>query len=171
MRKDYGRLAALAILVVVAAAVAFWSLRDRQGSGPAGGDDYDYAAAFESLDPGSNAPLFRIAEVAGKTEAEIAAVLGPPWNCESSHYSRRCSYAPGSTEIVYIDGRADWLTVTALGESPLDDQLLMRVGLKAAKPASSSDEERIWTDLPNLREVRAFGTPERAQFLRIKVKS
>ena len=158
--------------LVIAVAAGWWFLgRTPGGESPADGDDYDYAAAFESLDPGSNAPLFRIAEVAGKAEAEVAAVLGPPWNCESSRYSRRCSYAPGSTEVVYIDGRADWLTVTALGESPLDDALLMRVGLKPAKPGTANDEERVWTDLPNLREVRAFGTPERAQFLRIKVKS
>ena len=49
--------------------------------------------------------LFVDVELEG-VEAEVAAVLGPPWNCESSRYSRRCSYAPGSTEVVYIDGRA-----------------------------------------------------------------
>ena len=134
-------------------------------------DDYDYAAAFESLDPGSTAPLFRIADVAGKAEADVAAVLGPSMGCESSLHSRRCRYAPGATEIVYIDGKADWLTVTALGEAPLDDALLQRIGLKAAKAASANDEERVWSGLSGLREVRAYGTPERAQFLRIKVKS
>lgn len=158
-------------VLVIAAAAGWWFTRMPGGEVPADGDDYDYAAAFESLDPGSTAPLFRIADVAGKAEADVAAVLGPPWNCESSLHSRRCSYAPGSTEVVYIDGKADWLTVTALGESPLDDALLMRIGLKAAKPGSASDEERVWSDLAGLREVRAYGTPERAQFLRIKVKS
>lgn len=158
-------------MLVIAVAAGWWFTRMPDGEGPAAGDDYDYAAAFESLDPGSTAPLFRIADIAGKAEAEVAAVLGPPWNCESTLHSRRCSYAPGSTEIVYIDGKADWLTVTALGESPLDDALLMRIGLKAAKPGIASDEERVWTDLAGLREVRAYGVPERAQFLRIKVKS
>ena len=161
----------LAVLLVVLAAGWWFSGRTPGSNAPADGDDYDYAAAFESLDPGSSAPLFRIADIAGKAEAEVAAVLGPPWNCESTLHSRRCSYAPGSTEIVYIDGKADWLTVTALGESPLDDALLMRIGLKAAKPGSASDEERVWTGLSGLREVRAYGSPERAQFLRVKVKS
>jgi len=170
MRSKQAMLGVVTLVIAMAAAWWFWG-RAPGGEVPADGDDYDYAAAFESLDPGSNAPLFRIDEVAGKAEAEVAAVLGPPWNCESSKYSRRCSYAPGSTEVVYIDGKADWLTVTALGESPLDDQLLMRVGLKPAKPGTASDEERVWTALAGLREVRAYGTPERAQFLRIKVKS
>lgn len=170
MRNRQAMLAA-AMLVIVAATGWWFVNRSPGGEAPADGDDYDYAAAFESLEQGSTAPLFRIADVAGKTEAEVAAVLGPPWSCESTLYSRRCSYAPGSTEIVYIDSRADWLTVNALGESALDDALLMRIGLNAAKPGSASDEERVWTGLSGLREVRAVGTPERAQFLRIKVKS
>jgi hypothetical protein len=160
-------LPAVVVLVAAVAAALWWSGR----AGREAGDDYDYAAAFESLDPASRAPLFRIAEVAGRPEAEVAAVLGPPWQCESSRYSRRCRYAPGATEVVYIDGKADWLTVTALGDAPLDDQLLMRIGLQPAPAGTASDQERVWLTLGGLREVRAYGTPDRAQFLRIKVKS
>lgn len=170
MRSRQAMLGA-AVLVVVLAGGWWLFSRTPGGETPADGDDFDYAAAFESLDPGSTAPLFRIVEVAGKTEAEVAAALGPPWNCESTLYSRRCSYAPGSTEVVYIDGRADWLTVNALGEAPLDDAILMRIGLKAAKPSSANDEERVWTDLAGLRELRAVGSAQRVEFLRIKVKS
>ncbi len=168
----HSKRAVLGVAVLgLAVAAGWWFTRTPDGTDPAAGDDYDYAAAFESLDPGSTAPLFRIADVAGKAEADVAAVLGPPTGCESSLHSRRCRYAPGATEIVYIDGKADWLTVIALGEAPLDDALLQRIGLKAAKAASASDEERVWSALSGLREVRAYGTPERAQFLRIKVKS
>ncbi len=171
MRKDYGRFAALAILVVVVAAAAFWGLRDWQGSGPADGDDYDYAAAFESLDPDSGAPLFRIGEVAGRSEAELATVLGPPWDCESSLYSRRCRYAPGGTEVVFIDGKADWLTIRSPGEVGFDASALTRIGLAAKKPDQTTAEELIWTDLGGLREVRAVSDGNGVQLLRIKVKS
>lgn len=160
-------LPAVVVLIAAVAVVLWWSGR----SSDQGGDDYDYAAAFESLDPASQAPLFRIAEVAGRAEAEVAAVLGPPWQCESSRYSRRCRYSPGATEVVYIEGKADWLTVTALGDAPLDDQLLMRIGLQPAPAGTASDQERVWLTLGGLREVHAYGTPDRAQFLRIKVKS
>lgn len=162
------RYALLAAAVLLASAITYWVAGKQVAERS---DDYDYAAAFESLDPSSRAPLFRIAEIAGRTEAEVAAVLGPPWQCTSSRYSRRCHYAPGSTEVVYIDGKADWLTVTALGEAPLDEQLLMRIGLQPVRPGTASGEEWVWASLGGLREVRAYGTPERAQFLRIKVKS
>lgn len=169
MRKNHGRLAALAILVVVAAAAAFWVLRDRQGSSP--DDDYDYAAAFESLDPDSGAPLFRIGEVAGRSEAELATVLGPPWDCESSLYSRRCRYAPGGTEVVFIDGKADWLTVRSPGEVGFDASALTRIGLAARKPDRTTAEELIWSDLGGLREVRVVSDGGTVQLLHIKVKS
>jgi len=168
MRSKHAVLAGALLIVAVAGG---WLLSRPNEVSPTAGDAYDYAAAFESLDPSSRAPLFRIADVAGRDETGVAAVLGPPWQCASSRYSRRCSYAPGATEIVYIDGKADWLTVTALGDAPLDEQLLMRIGLQPTPPGTASDEELQWTSLGGLREVRAHGTPERAQFLRIKVKS
>jgi len=169
MRNRNTVLALVASLVI--AGLFVWLARKPPATGPEAGDGYDYAAAFESLDPASEAPLFRIAEVAGRDEAAVAAVLGPAEDCESSLYSRRCRYAPGGTEIVYIDGRADWFTVWVPGEAPLDDAVLRRIGLVPKPAASASDGERIWTDLGGLREVRAEGSPERVEFLRIKVKS
>lgn len=169
MRRHYGRFAALAILIIVAAAAVFWLLRERQGFGS--GDDYDYAAAFESLDPASGAPLFRIAEVAGHSEAELAVVLGPPWDCESSLYSRRCRYAPDNTEVVFIDGKADWLTVRSPGEVAFDASALGRIGLPDRKPDQATAEELVWTGFGGLREVRVVGSVDGVRMLCVKVKS
>ncbi|WP_295687470.1 hypothetical protein [uncultured Nevskia sp.] len=166
MRKNFSKLAVLAVVIVIAAAVTFWLTRERHGD-----EDYDYAAAFESLDPASGAPLFRIADVAGHTEAELAVVLGPPWDCESSLYSRRCRYAPGSTEVVFIEGKADWLTVRSPGEVEFNASALTRIGLVEKKPDQSTAEELIWTNLAGLREVRAVSNGDGVQMLRIKVKS
>jgi hypothetical protein len=171
MRNRNTVLAVLASLVVAALFALLTRKPEAASDAAAGADDYDYAAAFESLDPGSDAPLFRIADIAGRSEAEVAARLGPPWDCEASRYSRRCRYAPGATEIVYIDGRADWLTVRALGEAALDDEVLKRIGLLPKPAGTVVEDERVWSDLAGLREVRAVGHGGRAEFLRIKVKS
>lgn len=163
-------LVVLAALLIAAGLVWRMGTPDDHGK-RADGDDYDYAAAFESLDPESRAPLFRIADIAGRSEAEVAATLGPPWDCESSLYSRRCHYAPGATEIVYIDGRADWLTVRALGDAALADDLLERIGLEPKPAGEGSDRVRVWRTLGGLREVSAHGHAGRADYLRIKVRS
>lgn len=169
MRNRNTVLALVASLVI---AGLFTLLARKPGApAPAAGDDYDYAAGFESLDPASDAPLLRIDQVAGRSEAEVAAVLGPAESCETSLYSRRCRYAPGSAEIVYIDGRADWFTVWLPGDAPLDDAVLARIGRQPKPATRASDEERVWTGLAGLREVRAVGEPGRVEFLRIKVKS
>lgn len=168
MRKDYGRFAALAVLIVLATAATVWVTWDRRG---AGDGDYDYAAAFESLDPASGAPLFRIAEVAGRSEAELAVVLGPPYACKSSLYSRRCQYGPGSTEVVFIDGKADWLTLRSPGEVAFDASALARIGLAAKPPDQATTEELVWSGIGGLREVRVISDAGQVQLLRIKVKS
>ena len=99
---------ALVLFVGVAAVLI---VRDQQKRA----DDYDYAAAFEASAPGRTAQILKITDVVGKTADELRVVLGPPENCETSLYSSRCAYAPGQTEVVVIDGKADWITVSALG--------------------------------------------------------
>lgn len=162
-----------AVVAMTVAAGAWWFA----AGGAADDDDFDYAAAFEALEPGSTAPLLTIADIAGRDEAAVAEVLGPPSGCEASRYSRRCRYAPGDVEIVYIDGLADWMTVNSLGDSPLDDSVLARIGLTPTAAAEATEVQRTWRDLPldaagnRLREVQAVGGPERVRYLRIKVRS
>ncbi len=156
----------LALVLVVVAAVVLIA-RDHQK--PA--DDYDYAAAFEASAPGSTAPILKITDVVGKTADELRAVLGPPENCETSLYSSRCTYAPGQTEVVFIDGKADWITINALGETVFDAAALARIGLSETKPTERSETELLWTSLPGLRELRVVGDGARIDFIRIKARS
>lgn len=134
-------------------------------------DDYDYEAAFETPAPGSDRPVIRIAEIAGRTPDELAQRLGPAEHCEASLHSSRCSYAPGRTEVVFIDGHADWITVNEPGETPFAPAALARLGLAESMPTERSDAELIWTALPGLREVRVVGDGEHVEFIRIKVRS
>jgi hypothetical protein len=132
------------------------------------GDDYDYAAAFEAQAPGSTAAVVKIGEIVGKTPDELRATLGAPLSCEASLYSTRCSYSPGATEVVFIDGRADWITVKALGETKLDPAALPRIGLPQSKPKISEPTRLVWTDIEGLREVQAVGDGDQLEFIRVK---
>ncbi|WP_293000096.1 hypothetical protein [Nevskia sp.] len=166
------RYAMLVAVLVVALAATVWATRARWSDAAAGPDgDFDYASAFESLDPKSTAPLFRMADVAGKTEDELRAALGPPESCETTLYSRRCRYSPGNTEVVFIDGKADWLTVNELGETPFDDALLGRIGLPSSRARNTDSGDKRWTGVSGLREVTAHGSDGRVAYIRIKVKS
>ncbi|WP_159597714.1 hypothetical protein [Starkeya nomas] len=45
-----------------------------------------------------------------KSKAAVTAVLGAPDRCETSTYGDKCTYRNGQVEIVYINGKADWIT-------------------------------------------------------------
>jgi len=161
-----GWLFAAAALVVLAAA-ALWLLRK---------DDFDYEAAFEtppeigdSGGPRDGAVILAIPAIAGKPREQAEQVLGTPEQCEDSLYSTRCRYARASTEVVYIDGKADWITVSGFHDDwMLDAQTLPALGLPVAEPQSMSQRVGTWRDLAGLKEVNLVGDSHRVQYARIK---
>jgi hypothetical protein len=160
---------ALALPAVAAVVLALMFLWQRQAAKPK--EDYDYASAFEAQDAASGLPLFRLADIAGHTQSELVGPLGEPYGCESSAYATRCRYAPGDTEVEFIAGKADWITVGSPGELKFEPAALARIGLVARKPDETRADELVWTGLAGLREVRVVGDGEHVEFIRIKVKS
>lgn len=62
--------------------------------------------------------FFDIRKIAGKTEAEVDALLGEPVFCAKSESALNCSFQENEVEIVFIDGKADWITVYGTFRSP-----------------------------------------------------
>lgn len=62
--------------------------------------------------------LFDIPRIAGKIEAEVEALLGEPVFCAKSESALNCSFQENEIEIVFIDGKADWITVYGAFRSP-----------------------------------------------------
>lgn len=62
--------------------------------------------------------LFNIPRLAGKTQAEVETLLGEPVFCAKSEFALNCSYQENEIEIVFIDGKADWITVNGVFLSP-----------------------------------------------------
>lgn len=161
---------AVGILVVAAAAVAlgwwYWSGR---------GDGYDYEAAFENLPQAEGAAAdIDVRAFAGRPRGEAESVLGRPQSCARSQHSERCGYANG-VEVVYIEGRADWLTLPlGYGRHPLAPETLARLGLPVAEPAQvevqGEAQRLVWRDLSGLREVQMIGDGNGALFARVKVR-
>lgn len=92
----------------------------------------------------------------GANEADAARRLGQASRCEPSKYGRKCFYKGDAVEIMFIDGAADWFTVTpekaAYPPSSLD-----QLGLPHGQaPAFSNDQVTRWTNLGGLHEVSVF---------------
>lgn len=62
--------------------------------------------------------LFDIPMIAGKTEAEVEALLGEPVFCAKPESALNCSFQENEIEIVFIDEKADWISVYGAFRSP-----------------------------------------------------
>jgi len=160
--KQRALLAAVALLILaIAGGWFFWQKPH---------DTFDYEAAFErdGSAAGDAAALLDVRSIAGKDKAAVRATLGEARRCEVAEHSERCRY--GLAEITYIQGKADWITVSLDSETwPLQPQSLTALGLPVREPDEVTEHENIWRDLAGYREVRLVGSEQGAMYARIKV--
>lgn len=110
-----------------------------------------------------------IATIAGKSEADVGLVLGEPLSCEDVSQGKKCLYQQGDTEIVYISGKADWITIEALDVAPYSDMALSYIGLTASPPTFSNEFVKRWSGISGLLEVSIFPAPSSVDYAYIKV--
>lgn len=109
--------------------------------------------------------------IAGKSKQKVATVLGTPRTCSPSKYGEKCSYEKAETEIVFINGKADWMTVEALDSVPYDDRAITSLGLKAAKPKFKNEFTIRWELVEGLIEVSIFPAGSKVDYAYIKVST
>lgn len=120
--------------------------------------------------PSPAAPWIDLPAIIGLDQGAADAKLGASTGCESVSPSRvgkspRCSYRDGNVEVVYIKGKADWITVygtdTRAPASALDVSFdaasLAQLGLSGT-PTASSPIGVFWKgSVTGVREVTMFG--------------
>lgn len=152
----------IGLLLAAALGVVLWLGRQpNEGA-------YDYAAAFEQIEsPSKLDVIVDVPGIAGQPRAQVEQVLGRPQRCERSLYGERCRYP--RVEIVYVDGKADWLTVLfAYGRYPLEAATLSAIGLPVTAPDSNAAYELRWATLGGYPLVQLVGDENGATFLRVK---
>lgn len=128
------------------------------------------AAAAPPQPPPVAQPLVDVPALVGKDEGEVEAILGAPASCETVSpsgvgKSRKCNYRSGNVEVVYIGGKADWLTVYG-SDAPskevpaLDGKVgpavLGRLGLKGSNPVKGPLSTVYQGTVDGLLEVTLF---------------
>ncbi len=97
-----------------------------------------------------------VTKIAGKSEKEVAAYLGQPWSCNQSKYGNKCQYKKGKTEIVFINNKADWITVEGIDQVSFSISAINALGLKVVTPSFSNNFILRWSSIQGLREVSIF---------------
>ena len=80
-------------------------------------------------------------------------MLGEPTSCEAIKYGRKCFFEVAGTEVVFIDGKADWITVNAMGKTPYSIDALPLLGFEKRNPTFSNENVIRWENIPGVLEV------------------
>jgi len=116
-------------------------------------------------------PIVDITKIAGKGESEVARYLNKPISCSKSKYGKNCQYKKGETEIVFIQGKADWITVEGIDNIPFSKAALIALGLKETRPSFSNNYTMRWESIEGIREVSLFKGNSSSDYAYIKVKT
>lgn len=111
-----------------------------------------------------------VMQVVGKSEAEVAALLGQPASCEDIHRARLCRYSPAGDEVMFVRGKADMITVQAMGAVAFNEDALDALGMKPATPDQRDEHAIRWHSIPGLEEVTVFpGQGNHVHYAYVKV--
>jgi hypothetical protein len=127
-----------------------------------------------TMSPRQALPTIKISDIAGKSPSEVAKILGSPTSTETVKPSGtpcpcpKQSYRDGKIEIVFIAGKADWITINGLNNAPYSSETLTLFGIEQ-KPASfSNDSVMRWENIPGLSEVSIFPAQGGVDYVYIK---
>lgn len=102
--------------------------------------------------PAAAAVAVDLPAIVGQPKAAVAKVLGKPAKCEPSKYGERCAYR-GGTDVVFIGGAADWITILPQGV-PYGPAALDAIGLVEVRPDFVGMDTMRWDE--GLRETRTM---------------
>jgi hypothetical protein len=125
------------------------------------------ATAFLSANAFS-AVVVDVTKIVGKSQTEVAKLLGQPSSCSKSKYGKKCIYAKGDSEIVFINKKADWITIEAIDNVPFNKDALKSIGLKPAIPAFKNNFTLRWSNISGLGEVSIFKGAKNSDYAYIK---
>jgi len=112
--------------------------------------------------------LINVPGIIGKSEAAVAEVVGQPTECTSTKHGRKCIYKKAETEIIFIKGKADWITIEGIDTLPFNKNTLRSIGIMAKAPSFTNDFTIRWEPLQGIRSISLFGVGSNADYFYIK---
>jgi predicted nucleotide-binding protein len=119
--------------------------------------------------------LVDVLAIAGRDEASVAKTLGKPASAKDTKDGPTSTYVLANgvkVEIIYLDGNAEWITVTPGSTVPVHfgEDALRVLGLPSRLPSFRSPAVLRWGNISGLLEVSIFpGAGENVDYLYIKV--
>jgi hypothetical protein len=116
-------------------------------------------------------PIVDVLKIAGKSEKQVKSYLGEPKSCSKIKYGNKCQYTKGETEIVFINGKADWITIDGIDSVPFSKSALTVLGLKEVNPSFKNNFTLRWNSIQGLMELSLFKGSANSDYAYIKTKT
>ena len=116
-------------------------------------------------------PVVDILKIAGKSEGEVAKYLGAPRSCGKIKHGNKCQYFRSETEIVFINSKADWITIEGIDSTKFSKSALTALGLNEANPSFENSFTLRWNSIQGLMEVSLFKGASNSGYAYIKTKT
>jgi hypothetical protein len=114
-------------------------------------------------------PVVDIPKIAGKEPAAVEKLLGKPTEGDKTKYGKTLVYQNGKVEVVYIKGKADWITVNDLKDVTFDETATKALGVEAAKPSFKGPSVIRWEPAGKLTSVAVFELDGKVDYAYVKV--
>ncbi len=112
--------------------------------------------------------LVDVLELVGKSRNDVATQIGPALSCDTNKYGERCVYKEAETEILFIDGKADWITVEGLDAAPFSDSTIELLGFESRSPSFENALTKRWDSIDGLLSVSLFKGVTNADYAYVK---
>ena len=112
------------------------------------------------------APIIEITKLVGRPLKEVEKLLGKPNElkkpdprevpCEDNRCNE-ASFQDGKYEVVFIHGKADWITINRVSNSLLDEGVITLLGLPESSPAFNNPSNVLrWENVAGIKEISFF---------------
>ena len=105
-------------------------------------------------------------KIAGKNISEVEKILGKAEKVEPfSESSTPCNdqpcekayYQKDKFEIIFINGKADWITINELSEYDFNEDNIELFGISNSEPDFNNPDDLIrWKNIENISEINIF---------------
>lgn len=107
-----------------------------------------------------------VSTIIGKNKTDVEKILGKPNNvkmikpintpCQDTA-CEQANYQSDKFEIVFINDKADWITINQVSEYEINDKSTELLGLEAAQPTfNSPGNVTKWNNIENIKELSIF---------------
>ncbi len=102
---------------------------------------------------------FNVPSIAGKSPEDVEEILGRPDKSGGAYLGGKIkqTYRRGAVEVVFVDGRAEWIKLYDTRGLTFGKETLPKLGLPGQKPTYvNRDRVMSWGNIANLKEVSLY---------------